>query len=142
MDFGDVTATHYLQVSPAAVRKISQYTEECVPLNLKANHFINTATGFAPLYNLAKTFMPAKTQNKMFVHGSDLEQLYKSIPREILPLEYGGEAGSLQDLIDQWEQKVLSYVKYFKDNDKYGVDESLRVKNSDGATRSKFLGIF
>ncbi|XP_065367966.1 alpha-tocopherol transfer protein-like [Calliphora vicina] len=142
MDFGDVTASHYLQVNPALVRKISQYTEECVPLNLKANHFINTASGFAPLYNLAKTFMPAKTQNKMFVHGSDREELFKAIPKEILPQEYGGESSSLQVLIDQWEQTVLSYVQYFQDNDKYGVDETLRVKNSDMATRSKFLGIF
>lgn len=78
----------------------------------------------------------------MFVHSSNLEEFHKIIPKEILPQEYGGEAGCLQDLIDQWEQKVLSYQEYFQDNEQYGIDESLREKNSEVATRSKFLGIF
>ncbi|KAM7344537.1 alpha-tocopherol transfer protein-like isoform 2-T2 [Cochliomyia hominivorax] len=142
LDFGEVTASHYLQVSPSALKKVSQYLEEGVPLNLISNHFINTASGFASLYNLAKRFMPAKTQNKMFVYGANLEELYKIIPQDLLPQEYGGKAGNLQDLIDQWEQKVLSHLEYFKDNEKYRIDESLREKSLDTTTRSKFLGIF
>lgn len=64
----------------------------------------------------------------MFVHGSKREELYKIIPKDILPKEYGGLSGSLQDLIDHWEQKVLSYADYFKEDQQYGVDESLRIK--------------
>lgn len=68
MDFGDVTGTHYKQTSPSALKKISQYTEDGVPLNLKANYFINTATAFASLYGLVRPFLPAKTQNKVSFH--------------------------------------------------------------------------
>lgn len=78
----------------------------------------------------------------MHVHGADREELYQQVPKEILPAEYGGKNASLQDLIDQWEQKVLSYVDYFSDNDQFGVDESLRVKSNEVSTRTKFLGIF
>jgi hypothetical protein len=31
------------------------------------------------------------------VHGSDLTSFYEQVPKEVLPAEYGGEAGSLQD---------------------------------------------
>jgi hypothetical protein len=33
----------------------------------------------------------------VYVHA-DMESLYKNVPKRILPLEYGGEAGSLQEL--------------------------------------------
>lgn len=78
----------------------------------------------------------------MFIYGSNLEEFYKTIPKEILPQEYGGNAVKLQDLIDQWEQKSLSYIEYFQDNDQYGIDEHLRVKDEKTSTKSKFLGIF
>lgn len=70
----------------------------------------------------------------MFVHGSNREDLFKTIPKEALPTEYGGNNGSLQELIDHWEQKVLSYGDFFKEDTNYGVDESLRVKNSSDST--------
>lgn len=52
-----------------------------------------------------------------------------------MPLEYGGEAGPIQTIIDDWEQKILSYRQYFQeDEEQFGVDEQLRVglaKNAD-----------
>lgn len=72
----------------------------------------------------------------MFVHGSKREDLYKLIPKEIFPKEYGGDNGSLQEIIDHWEQKVLSYAEYFKEDEQYTVDETLRIKQNDNATES------
>lgn len=78
----------------------------------------------------------------MFVHGSKREELYKIIPKEILPEEYGGLNGSLQDLIDKWEQKILSYSEYFKEDDQYGVDETLRIKEAEvSSSKSADLGL-
>jgi hypothetical protein len=31
------------------------------------------------------------------VHGSDLTSFYEQVPKEILPTEYGGEAGSIAE---------------------------------------------
>lgn len=50
-----------------------------------------------------------------------------------MPKEYGGLGTSIQDLIDLWEQKILSYTEYFKEEEKYGIDESLRIKNIESA---------
>lgn len=56
-----------------------------------------------------------------------MEALYKAIPRRLLPSEYGGEAGSIQSMIDANEKKFMEYRQYFIDDDQYGVVEKLRV---------------
>lgn len=59
---------------------------------------------------------------------SSLDSLYSMVPREMLPLEYGGMAGSLQSLTDEWEHKFLSYRDYFlTESLNYGVDEKKRI---------------
>lgn len=34
----------------------------------------------------------------MFMHGTNWEALYKEIPQELLPNEYGGKAGTMKEL--------------------------------------------
>ncbi|XP_023295375.2 alpha-tocopherol transfer protein-like [Lucilia cuprina] len=142
MDFADVSAAHLFQASPGAMRKVSQYSEQAIPLRIKASHFIDTPSGFEPVFNLIKPIMPEKIQKRMFVHGSKREELFKIIPKEILPEEYGGLNGSLQNLIDKWEEKILSYRDYFKEDEQYGVDESLRIKEVEVTdTKSTDMGL-
>ena len=35
---------------------------------------------------------------QMVVHGSNYESMYDSIPKEMLPEEYGGEGGTVQEI--------------------------------------------
>jgi len=42
-------------------------------------------------------------------------------------VEYGGENGSIPELIKDWEQRILAYRNYWEEEKKYGTDESLRV---------------
>lgn len=60
------------------------------------------------------------------------------VPRKMLPTEYGGEAGSLKSLNAEWEDKLLSYRKYFtEESPKYGVDERKRI----GTSTNPLLGV-
>lgn len=63
-----------------------------------------------------------------------MEALYKVVPRKLLPKEYGGDAGTIQELINQTEKKLIAYRDYFIEDENYGVDEKKRIgrpKNSD-----------
>jgi len=45
-----------------------------------------------------------------------------------MPVEYNGQAESLQDLTAFWEKKVHSYREYFLEESRlYGVDERKRI---------------
>lgn len=55
-----------------------------------------------------------------------METLYEFIDREMLPTEYGGDAGSIQDLHDQWMKKLEEYGPWFKEQEAIKADESKR----------------
>lgn len=45
-----------------------------------------------------------------------------------MPSEYGGDAGSVQSLIENWEKKIHANRQYFLDESNlYGVDEKKRI---------------
>lgn len=63
-----------------------------------------------------------------------MESLYTQVPKELLPAEYGGNAGPIQDMVDQWEKKIMSYRDFFLTDEQYRTEESKRPgkpKNSE-----------
>jgi hypothetical protein len=42
------------------------------------------------------------------VHGSDLTSLHEQVPKEVLPTEYGGEAGSIQENWGMTDRALIS----------------------------------
>lgn len=44
-----------------------------------------------------------------------------------MPAEYGGNAGSLESIVNTWEKRIVSYRDYYKEEEKFGVDESRRI---------------
>lgn len=56
-----------------------------------------------------------------------MESLYEHVPKQYLPTEYGGEAGSIEKIREDWEKKIISHHSFFQDETKYGTDEKKRV---------------
>lgn len=48
------------------------------------------------------------------------------MPREHLPKEYGGENGTIADIVERMEAKLLRYRDYFLLEPKFGTNEKLR----------------
>lgn len=58
-----------------------------------------------------------------------MEELYKFVPKEYLPSEYGGTNGTIPELIERTEKELVSFNDYFIEDGQYGVDEKLRPGN-------------
>uniref|UniRef100_A0A2A4IVC3 CRAL-TRIO domain-containing protein n=1 Tax=Heliothis virescens TaxID=7102 RepID=A0A2A4IVC3_HELVI len=65
---------------------------------------------------------------KRFEVQNSLEGLYKVVPKEILPIEYGGNERSTHELQEELlnELSLESNVKYIEMMSKAGTDESKR----------------
>uniref|UniRef100_A0A182PGB9 CRAL-TRIO domain-containing protein n=1 Tax=Anopheles epiroticus TaxID=199890 RepID=A0A182PGB9_9DIPT len=134
LDLSNCTMAHFLQFSPTFVKKATMWSQEGSPLRQKGFHYVNTPSGFEVVYNMFKSFLNEKNRSRLFVHGSNLESLYEHIPKSMLPKEYGGDAGPIQDIVNAWAKKIISYKEYFKEEDQYGTDEKKRPgrpKNAD-----------
>ncbi|XP_050675533.1 retinol-binding protein pinta-like [Leptidea sinapis] len=114
------------QFTPALAKKTVTSFEKALPLRMKAVHLLNTPPGFETAYSLLKTFISEKLRNRFHVHNKNFAALYEKFPQEMLPEEYGGRNGSIQELTDYWKGKVESRRDWFLEEDKARSNEYLR----------------
>ncbi|EFX74067.1 hypothetical protein DAPPUDRAFT_307513 [Daphnia pulex] len=96
------------------------------PASPKSINFIRTPTAFNAVYNLVMGILNDKMKQRLKVHGSDFESLYKEVPKAILPSDYGGEGPSTAQLTDFWKKKVEDNRDFLLQQQKYLADESKR----------------
>ncbi|GJQ86152.1 hypothetical protein Trydic_g13433 [Trypoxylus dichotomus] len=139
-DLGDMTAAQVMSYSPSIMKKVMTCFEEGYPTRPKEIHFYKIPSSFEALFSMVKPFMKEKMLKRVFVHKkSDPTSLQKQIPKAILPTEYGGDAGPIQDMIDYWKTKIESYADWFREEAQYKTDESLRPGKPK--TSSELFGI-
>uniref|UniRef100_A0A0K8UE77 Alpha-tocopherol transfer protein n=1 Tax=Bactrocera latifrons TaxID=174628 RepID=A0A0K8UE77_BACLA len=126
VDIEDCTTGHVMQMTPSVMKKMSVHAEEAVPLRPKQQHFIHTPSGFETVFNAMRPFMSKKQQNRISVHAEKLDRFYEHVPRSYLPVEYGGNNGTIAEIINYTNKQLDEYRAYFKENKNYGTDESLR----------------
>lgn len=52
--------------------------------------------------------------------------LSKDVPLDVLPEEYGGNGGKLDEIASYWKSKIESYKDWFAEDQKYRNDEKKR----------------
>lgn len=56
-----------------------------------------------------------------------MDAVHKHIPKHMLPVEYGGENGTTQDLIEYWEKRIMENREFLMQEAALGTDESKRM---------------
>ncbi|XP_071526866.1 alpha-tocopherol transfer protein-like isoform X3 [Panulirus ornatus] len=125
-DCGDLTLAHVMGFTPPVVQKIMVLYQEGYPVRPKGLNYINTPAAFDTVFNIFKSFMKEKMKRRVHIHGSDLESLYKEVPKEVLPVEYGGTNGTIEEIKKYWLDRVDARRDWLLDDENYGVDESKR----------------
>ncbi|KAJ6643326.1 Alpha-tocopherol transfer protein-like [Pseudolycoriella hygida] len=134
LDFSGVNISHFLQFNPTFIKKMTMLQQDAAPIRQKASHFVNMPAIALTVFNIFQSFANEKNKQRIYVHGTDMDALYKVVPRKLLPKEYGGEAGPIQDIIDNLEKTLVENRNFFIEDEDYGVDEKKRVgkpKNSE-----------
>ncbi|XP_063607482.1 alpha-tocopherol transfer protein-like isoform X2 [Penaeus indicus] len=126
MDAASMTFQHAAQMNPSLVKKASTIMQDGYPMRPKGLNYIHTPAAFDTVFSIFKSFMKEKMKRRIHIHGSDLESLHKEVPKEILPAEYGGTNGTVEDIKNYWLQRVDARRDWLLEDEKYGVDESKR----------------
>ncbi|XP_071548202.1 retinol-binding protein pinta-like [Panulirus ornatus] len=125
-DMSGLTLKHVTALPPPLIRRVIRTWQEGYPLQPKSVHYINTPPAFETLFNLCKPLMKEKMKKRVHVHGHNLDQLYQYVPRAMLPTEYGGANGSVQEIADYWLQKIDKHRAWFLEDERHCADESRR----------------
>jgi len=139
-DLKGVPFKHVLQMTPSNAKKTISCFQTAYPVRPKQLHFLNTFGAVESILKVIKFFMSEKIRNRVNVysekHVNDMQRL---VPADILPNEYGGTAGPLDEMIAEWKNKVESYRDWYLEDAKYCSDETKRPQKekTDILTRCK-----
>lgn len=95
LDASAATPAHFAKFTPTIVKKFLVCVQEAYPVKLKEVHVVNVTPFIDTIVTFVKPFLKEKIRNRIFFH-TDYKTLYDYIPKEILPAEYGGDAGPIQ----------------------------------------------
>jgi len=127
MDMNGFGLTHLRYCPPNHLKKVVALIQDCFPARFKAIHFVNEPAIFSVLFGLVRPFLSQKLQNRIHFHGSDYESLYDYLPPSILPEEYGGDRGPMDN--SSFVKRLLENDALFKSDAKYGFFNKTEVRN-------------
>jgi hypothetical protein len=105
-DMARLSYRHLTKIVLSTVRLYLKYNQEAHPVRVRQIHIVNCNPIIDKIIYLIKPFV--RTENfKMINFHTSFETLYKFVPKENLPNEYGGSAGSMESFKEFWTKKIV-----------------------------------
>ncbi|CAH1640964.1 unnamed protein product [Spodoptera littoralis] len=106
---------------------------------MKSIHILTESKAIELIINTVKQFISEKVGNRMYVQRT-LEDLHKDVPKNILPVEYGGTEKSLDILQEEMVRELSKeeYVDYVKMMFNARTEEG---KRNAGKFNEEYLGM-
>ncbi|KAH8254277.1 hypothetical protein KR032_009229, partial [Drosophila birchii] len=123
LDFTKIPYSLLLQFDAGMFKRMNAFLEHGIPTNLVATHIVNASRETQFVLGLVRNVM--KQKELLHIHPN-LESLQKAIGKEYLPTEMGGNNGSLPEAMTRYEAQLISFSDYFKEDERYFVDEKAR----------------
>lgn len=126
-DMTGFSLRHLTKVVLSSLRCYMKYTQEAHPVRLKQIHVINCSPFLDRVLALLKPFIKSEVFKLIHFHAPGSDTLYKFVPLELLPNEYGGKAGSLKDLKKEMVEKLMSNREYLLDESRWKLQSTAKV---------------
>lgn len=125
-DVKHVTLSHIMRTPLSLVSKYAHYAQEGASFPVRGIHYLNASPVLDKLTSLVKPILKSNVLDAIHIH-TDIESLFKFVPKDIVPKDYGGNEQPLKDLNDINIRKLESYQNWFIEEEKQRVDESKRI---------------
>lgn len=95
----------------------TKFLQEAAPVKLKQNHIVNTSSIVDSLMSMAKPILSKEVNDLVHFHKVGSESLFNFIDKDVLPKDYGGENGTVDEHHQEWLkvfQTKRFVARYFK----------------------------
>lgn len=97
---------HLTKIVLSSLRIFMKFTQEALPIRIKQIHVINCSPTMDRAMTLIRPMIFSKVVKLIHFHKPGSDTLFKYIPKDIMPEEYGGNAGPIEELRKYWMDKV------------------------------------
>ncbi|KAM0729321.1 Retinol-binding protein pinta [Formica fusca] len=119
-DFGHITLHHIAQMRPRIVMNALYAWQGCYPVRIKSLNFINVLDIAKALMIIIRYFLNDKLKQRLHIYTcKTMHDCFINMPANILPVEYGGTDGTIQELTEFWKKVVEENRDWFIDDEKY-----------------------
>lgn len=114
--------------NPKTLYLYFKYIQEVVPIATSAAHILNPSWVVDRFMSLIRPLLRKEVAESFQFHSRGSESLHKSFSKEVLPEDYGGTAGSMDDLHKDWmkvfeSKRCARWIEtsYFKETTKTSI---------------------
>jgi len=105
VDLKNLGIHHVRHVTPSYAKKIASLIQDCFPLRFQAIHLINEPWIFNIILSIILPLLSEKIQKRIHHHGNCWTSLHAHVDAAVLPEEYGGLLGPLDQ--SNWTDQVI-----------------------------------
>ncbi|KAH8416513.1 hypothetical protein KR222_006916, partial [Zaprionus bogoriensis] len=115
VDINGYTMRHLAYVSIFVLRVYMKFVQEAYPSRLRAIHIINCPSFLDRMMAMMKPFIREEVFQMIKYHTEGMDSLYELVPRDMLPVEYGGKAGTIAEIKAHWMHVLKEKTAYLSD---------------------------
>jgi hypothetical protein len=110
IDMKFYTYKHFLGLmkNPKTTFLYFKYIQETVPIATLGAHFINPSGIVERVMSIIRPFLRKEVAESFRFHSDGFESLHKVVPKEVLPIEYGGELGAIDEIYEKYLTSIES----------------------------------
>jgi len=121
VDMAGLSFNHIMNISSEYVKSVASIIQSTFPLRFREIHIINESYLFGIVFALIKPFLSDTIKSRIQFHGSNLTQLHETLKPSILPVEFGGNLGTMSNT--SLVGAMLECEDYFRDLCSYGFTQ-------------------
>ncbi|XP_071866087.1 alpha-tocopherol transfer protein-like [Bombus fervidus] len=144
IDLEGFSMIHFTKCSPtqSIVRKSMLAVQDSMPLRLHRVHFLHAPAFIESILNIFYPLLKDRLVQKFCIHTGGGEELYPYMDKDILPNEWGGKAGTLDELNDAWKKKIEKNRDWFLREEKLSrTNEKARIPESKSRLLTELDGL-
>ncbi|XP_011705810.1 PREDICTED: alpha-tocopherol transfer protein-like, partial [Wasmannia auropunctata] len=97
IDVVNPTIRYIAHFPPHTLMNVIHGWQSCYPLRVQSINFINAPRIADGIVRIMKSFMTEKMKNRFYIYSHMSQSCFKDVPADILPIEYGGTDGTIQE---------------------------------------------